>query len=392
VAVILFINAGTTAFTAKCSGLKKFSSEVIMKIVIYIFLFSVFLIVTGCDTSNKPAFGPEDEIFVVADSTEYEELKTALENTFQKIIYTPQPEHLFILKRVPINQLERVQNKKNIIIVAPLNSGSVTSKFIDAVIDSQVKSSIFNEENHVILKNDLWAKNQLVMILTAPDLQELEFRILQNSDNLIYAFQKVSDKRLYQSLYNSRYEQKGIQGKLLKDYGWIIYVQADYKLALNKPENNFVWLRRSPGSDMERWIFVHWMENASPEYLNEDSIKAIRNRLTEKFYRTSDDTSYVRIAEDYYMTSEVNFKDRYALFTQGLWELNIKGMGGPFISYTFFDEKTKRLYMVDGSIYAPKYYKRNLIQQMDVTLQSFMTSEELSEDRIDDLLSSAEEE
>ena len=48
--------------------------------------------------------------------------------------------------------------------------------------------------------------------------------------------------------------------------------------------------------------------------------------------------------------------------------------------------------MIDGSIYAPKYYKRNLIQQMDVTLQSFMTSDELSKDRRDDLISSAEEE
>jgi hypothetical protein len=55
-----------------------------------------------------------------------------------------------------------------------------------------------------------------------------------------------------------------------------------------------------PAADMERWIFVHWIDNASPEYLNEDSIKAIRNRLTEKYYRTSDDTAYVKIAEDYY--------------------------------------------------------------------------------------------
>ena len=61
--------------------------------------------------------------------------------------------------------------------------------------------------------------------------------------------------------------RKDIEGKFLNDYGWIIYVQADFKVALNKPEDNFVWLRRSPGSDMERWIFVHWIENASPEYL-----------------------------------------------------------------------------------------------------------------------------
>jgi hypothetical protein len=362
-----------------------------MKILLYSFIFCTFLILAGCETSNKPAFGPEDEIYVVADSTEFEELKIALEGTFQKLIYTPQPEHIFNIRRVPISQLERIQTKKNIVIVAPLNSGSVTSRFIEAIVDTQVRASIVDEQNFVILKNDLWAKNQLVMILTAPDIQELEFRILQNSDNLLYAFQKISDKRLYQSLYNSRYEQRNVQGKLLKDYGWIVYVQADYKLALNRPEDNFVWLRRSPGSDMERWMFIHWIENASPEYLNEDSIKAVRNRVTEKFYRTSDDTAYVRIAEDYYMTSEVNFKNRYALFTQGLWELNIKGMGGPFISYTFFDENTRRLYMIDGSIYAPKYYKRNLIQQMDVTLQSFMTAEELSQDRRDALLSAVED-
>lgn len=361
-----------------------------MKLLFYI-SFILLVLITGCEKSNKPAFGPEDEIYVVADSVEYEELKTALENTFQKVIYTPQPENIFHLKRISVNQLERYQTRKNIIITAPLNSGSYTSKFINAIVDSQARRSINNDESYVVLKNNLWAKDQLVMVLSAPDMQELEFRILQNADNLFYAFQKISDNRLYQNLYNSRYEQKDVEGKLLKEYGWIIYVQADFKLALNKPKDNFVWLRRSPGSDMERWIFVHWIDNASPSYLNEDSIKAVRNRITEKNYRTRTNNSYVRIAEDYFMCSEVNFKGRYALFTQGLWELNTKGMGGPFVSYTFYDESSRRLYMIDGSVYAPKYYKRNLIQQMDVTLQSFMTSDELSQDKKEDLLSSVEE-
>ncbi len=202
-------------------------------------------------------------------------------------------------------------------------------------------------------------------------MQELEFKILKNKDNLLYAYQKISDKRLKESLYAPRYERKAIEGLLLTDYGWVIYVQADFKLAKNDAENNFVWLRRSPGSDMERWIFIHWIDNASPEYLNADSIKAIRNRVTKKYYQTSDDSSYVVMVDSFYTTSEVNFNKRYALYTQGLWDLNIKGMGGPFVNYTFYDEKSKRLYMLDGSIFAPKYYKRNLIQQVDVILQSF---------------------
>lgn len=354
-------------------------------------IVTIVLLLSACDSSRKPATGFEDEIYVVADSLEYEDLKIALQSAFEVEINTPMPEKLFNLKRISSNQIEKIYNKKNIVIVAPLNSGSYTSQYIHKIVDKELLKKIETENDFIISKYDLWAKNQLVTILSANTMQELEFKILKNKDNLLYAYQKISDKRLKESLYAPKYERKQIEGLLLRDYGWVIYVQADYKLAKNDKENNFVWLRRSPGSDMERWIFIYWIDNASPEYLNSDSIKAIRNRVTEKYYQTRDDSSYVVIADSFYTTSEVNFNNRYALFTQGLWDLNIKGMGGPFVNYTFYDEKSKRLYMLDGSIFAPKYYKRNLIQQVDVILQSFLTKDELSKDRIDDLIGEIDE-
>lgn len=355
----------------------------------FLILIITSIILSSCNLADKPAFGPEDEIFVVADSAEYQELKPALDSTFEKIIYTPQPEKLFILKRISPNEIDRYKSRKNIIIAAPLDSKSLTSQFINAITDSAVKSKIREEKNISIKKYNLWARDQLVMLLTAPTISELKSEINNDSDNLLYAFQKISDKRLYASLYNAHYEQENVEGRFLKKYGWVIYVQADFQVAVDDSADNFVWLRRSPNSDMERWVFVHWIDNATPAYLNADSIRAVRNRVTKKFYRTSDDSSYVVIAQDYYTTNEVNFNGRYAIFTQGLWDLNIKGMGGPFVNYTFYDEKTKRIYMLDGSVFAPKYYKRNLIQQMDVTLQSFMTEAELSKDRKEDLLDAA---
>jgi hypothetical protein len=362
-----------------------------MKNFLLILFSSSLIFFAACDMTNKPAKGLEDEIYIVADSLEYEELRVALESTFEKVIYTPQPEKLFTLKRVSPGELEKYQTKKNIVIVAPMNSNSVASQFIKAIVDTAVQSKILSNQMSQVMKYNLWAKNQLVVVLTAPDMQELEFNILKKSDDLLYAFQKISDERLSQSLYSASYEKKEIEGKLLKEHGWVIYVQADFSLAMNKPEDNFVWLRRSPNSEMERWIFVHWLDRVTPEYLNADSIRTIRNKITQKYYQTSDNQSYVIIGAEYLTTNEVNFNGRYALLTQGLWELNTKGMGGPFINYTFFDEKTKRLYMVDGSIYAPKYYKRNLIQQVDVILQSFMTESELTADRKEDLLDSVKE-
>jgi len=361
------------------------------KFLIALSLFSFLYIFNGCDSSRKPATGFEDEIYVVADSMEYEELKVALQAAFEVEINTPMPEKLFIIKRVSSNQIKKVQNKKNIVIVAPLNSDSYTSQYIKTIVDNEIQKRLETENDFILSKYDLWAKNQLVTVLSAADMQELEFKILKNKDNLLYAYQKISDKRLKQSLYAPRYERQAIEGLLLRDYGWLIYVQADFKLAKNDSKNNFVWLRRSPGSDMERWVFIHWIDNATPEYLNADSIKAIRNRMTKEFYQVRDDTAYVVLVDSFFTTSEINFNEKYALYTQGLWDLNIKGMGGPFVNYTFYDEKSQRLYMLDGSIYAPKYYKRNLIQQIDVILQSFLTKDEISKNRAEDLIDEIDE-
>jgi hypothetical protein len=347
--------------------------------------FPLILLFYSCGL-KKPAVGLEDQIFVVADSTEFLQLESELLQVFGKIIYTPQPERLFNLKRKSIHDLNRLKDKKNVIIIAPLNSGSYTSQYLNSALDSAVTNLVFEDSVHLINRYDLWAKNQLVMILTAADIDKLKDYILSERDNLLHYFQKLSNKRLYAKLYKKIYENEKLEARLLKEYGWIIYCQVDFKIAMDKPEEQFVWLRRAPGSSVERWVFIHWIENATPVYLNPDSVTAIRNRITKKFYRTSDDSSYVEIADHYKTSKEVNFNGRYALMSQGLWRMADRSMGGPFVNYTFYDEKTKRLYMLDGSIYAPKYEKKSLIQQVDVILQSFMTKDKLSKDRIEDLM------
>jgi hypothetical protein len=294
------------------------------------------------------------------------------------------------LKRVKFSEYDNKQRRKNIILIAPLNSGSYVSNYIASILDSNILPLVESGEEFVFNKYDVWAQNQLVMILTAPDMAELKQKISDNRDDLLYYFQKISNKRLFKSLYNAKYERRDIEAKLLNDYGWIIYVQADFLLAKDVPEDNFVWLRRAAHTDMERWIFVHWIENASPSLLNADSIAAIRDRLTSKYYTTMDNSAHVIIADEQepfnLVVSEVNFNDRYALMTQGFWRFSNHDGGGPFISYSFYDEKTGRVYIIDGSIYAPKYYKKKLIQQVDVTMQSFMTKDELPPEKIEILM------
>jgi hypothetical protein len=348
------------------------------------------LLLQNCSTKKK-AKGPEDEIHVIADSSEFLIVEDALDKTFGKIINTPQPEQLFQIKRQNLNNLKQLQLKKNLVILAPLNSGSYTSKYLESILDSNVTKLVLDDSVFVINRYDLWAQDQLVMILTAKDIESLESKIISQKDDLFYYFREKSNKRLAKGLYNSRFEQKDVEAKLLSNYGWLMYIQADYQLAMDKPEDNFVWLRRGVNTDMERWIFVHWIEDSSPEFLEVDSITSVRNMLTKKYYRTTDDSAYVELYDDFRMNSEVNFNGRYALMTQGLWRFNDQSMGGPFISYTFYDEETRRIYMLDASILAPKYLKKSLLQQVDVLLHSFKTESEVDPIRKEEILEELEQ-
>jgi len=161
-----------------------------MKKFFFILFPFLSLLIISCESTNKPAKGFEDEIIVVADSLEYEQIVASLQLVFEKEIYTPQPEKLFTLKRMSVSQLEKNQRTKNIIIAAPLSSGGRTSQYIQAIMDTSVEKKMVSDSNFVAYKYDLWAKNQIVAVLSANTMQELNKKILSNSENLLYTFQK----------------------------------------------------------------------------------------------------------------------------------------------------------------------------------------------------------
>lgn len=361
----------------------------IKRLFVAVLLTASIVFLSSCGMTQKKARGSETEILVVADSAEFAILETALSQVFEKEIMTPQPETLFTLKRIPLEQLNSKKLTKNIIIAAPLNSNSSTADYIKNVLDDNAKAEIKKGNQININQNDLWAKGQLVMILTAPTMEDLEFQILRQGDNFIYAFQRASDARVKDLMYETDYTQEDQMGRLLKDFGWTMAVPIEFRIAKTSKEDGFVWIRRGLNTEIERWVFVHWIKNADSRYLNADSIIAIRNRVTKEHYTTTD-SAWVTLTE-FTGTSEVNFNGRFALLTQGLWVTTDKYSGGPLINYTFLDEKTKTLYMLDGSVFAPKYKKRSLIQQMDVLLQTFKTQGEMKDEDVKHYLEKADQ-
>lgn len=58
------------------------------------------------------------------------------------------------------------------------------------------------------------------------------------------------------------------------------------------------------------------------------------------------------------------------------------GMGGPFVTYAFYDQDSGRIYLVDGMVFAPNFKKREFLRQLEVTAHTFRTQSELEPGKI----------
>jgi hypothetical protein len=71
-----------------------------------------------------------------------------------------------------------------------------------------------------------------------------------------------------------------------------------------------------------------------------------------------------------------DFPMEYAIEVRGLWDLENDFMGGPFISYTFLDEKNNRVVTLDGYIYYPNETKRTHLRELEAIFHSLKMIEE----------------
>jgi hypothetical protein len=329
------------------------------------------------------------EIIVFADSSDYVVLEDYLRTAFGHEIVTPQPEPLYTLIREDIDQFPRYRRHKNILIVAPLEGEGPTSEYMNQVLSEQVREVIANDEEFVINRYHSNARGQIIMYLTGRTLEDITANIMENADRLLYYYHNFALRREIENITRERrYAKVELSEQFLQDYQWTMFIQNDYFLAINNPEKHFVWLRRATPQDMERWIFIHWIDDADPNRINANFIMEIRDNLTQQFFRTLDDKAYVRIAPEHLEIQEINFKDRYAVKTRGLWRFSDFSGGGPFINYTFYDEESGRIYMIDGSIFAPRYEKKKLILQVQALLNTFEPSPNTEQDPIEQITAS----
>lgn len=339
--------------------------------LISIFLLSIIISFFGGCSKPRP-LGKDYSIRVLTYPELWNQAEPLIREIFERIERTPQEEKLFTI--IP-QEAKNYQRYKNLLFLSTLDATDDLSKMINSNLSEAALSKV-NEGEFIFTKTEVWAQDQKVMFLVAPDIATLLELMQANKDNIFFQFENHWQEFHKNILYSTK-DNYNIEKHLLQNYGWMLEVPADYRLEIQSARDRFVLFHRKVPL---RWIAVFWEEASDPNIISKDYCISKRNEFADSFY----EGEVVADKFEPVTTTEVNFQNRRALYLRGLWENNKKVGGGPFRMYCFFDEQTERIYFIDMHMFAPdlKKSKMHYLRQMDIIAQTFKTNLEISVDEL----------
>ena len=354
-------------------------------------LLAGLLLLSGCEGDYRPrAVGPIGEITVVMDSSHWtgpsgEALRA---NVTPWVETLPVSERSFQLRHLELTDertYERVQDLKNVIIAAPLSDSTNETSFLRRRLSDEAEQAILDGQTAVVSKPNLWRRSQRIYYVAAASPDALAETFQSQGTQIRDTFTEATLQRMDRNMYEDD-RRSALEDTLMQRHGFAVNMQSDFQIAVDTTTGSegFVWLRRLL-AQTRREFFVYYVEDVSPDQITPEWIYNTRDSLTRRHLR-GNVRGFAKI--DYrrpLKTEQRSFLDRYAYDSRGLWymvaplgggnELRPVGGGGPFVNYTFYDQATDRVYMLDGSIFAPDNDKIDLLRQMEVMARTFRTAE-----------------
>jgi len=337
-----------------------------------IFTLLIVILFTACDSKtnkkdtgntdkeDKPAkaylpdsAGEPNAILVVMDTAAWNgRVGDALRSVFSNYVPgLPREEPYFKIRNINPTKFNSILKRgSNLMFVYTLD---------DKTSQGRKMQNFFTDESlKIIAEDSLFGQTEGQIIK----------KLKENKSRLISHFSKIENARLSKGLFKVR--EKQIEKRIANEYDFTFKIPYGFELA--KSLKDFVWVRQLD-QEIEKNIFVYFRPYDSKEAF--EDVMRYREQITSTYMRDIEKPDiYMTLQDTLAEVKEVNFKGSYAKEVRGLWKLSDISGGGPFLSYVFVDELQKRIYYLEGYVYAPSKDKRVLIQEMEVILSSFESS------------------
>ena len=257
----------------------------------------------------------------------------------------PQPEPLFkVMRAEPQKANSLLKRNKSILLVE------------------------ISDSSHVSIVKDIWARPQIVARISAPTDQAIAVLLQEHGATIVERFQEHDREKMRSVLYKSRMRKLPVAITSLGIKKMII--TQGFKQTLDR-ENLKIFKNKALRTDQYMIMYTEPMRDG---IVSGEEIIRSRDSIGKNFVEGHRDSSYM--ATEMYIPPVqkiVEIGDMFAVETRGLWKTVGDFMGGPFLSYTIYDEVNDQIIVVEGMVYGPESKKRNVLFELEVMMRSIVT-------------------
>lgn len=339
------------------------------KLTIITSLLFIIIVFCGCDVKGD-AVGSYRKLPVLIDDEEAPELLPLLSEAVEREIITPRHEKFFELHLVDSTRYAWLKNARTSIIIGSLESPGPAGNLIRRSLTPDAVKAIQSNMRWIIVKEDLWAGDQMVVFLTAPTEEALSVQLDLFGDDVFNLINNSVNERVSEWLYSRAFgesERYELEDSIARNYGFAIRVPKFWEWEKGSGEEDFLWLRTT---EPERWVFVWHCDMDTSMNYDIAWWRHIRDSLCAIYYEGDS------VAEHYMNLEGAKIGGRPAVEIRSLWENTRKHHGGPIVSYVLSDHITQRVFIIDGAVFAPVIEKEPYLRHVEIVCKSFRSDVE----------------
>jgi len=298
-------------------------------------------------TNIPPNIGKSNEVVVASSAID----SSMITDNIQIFNYVPQKEGLFTFLFKADTAAKKFSTYHTIFIYGTLQDESIST-----LLSEEAKLATEKDTFTLFKLNDLWAKEQLVIVMAVSETIYTTRGIIKYKDVIANMLEENYYQHIKKNYYCKDMDKKN--KKALENFGVTFDLTKSWMIDSTQQENHFIFFHKH---FPDRSIFFY-KEQINQELSRTPAIEK-RNALTNEYYNGD------YVLEDLVTSEEIEFKDMKGIKLKGVWQNDSLVAGGPFISYFLTIEDT--LYIIDGVLFNPGKRKSDHFTTLEVIMNSF---------------------
>tara|TARA_Y100001970_G_C14213919_1_gene848530 strand:+ start:645 stop:1655 length:1011 start_codon:yes stop_codon:yes gene_type:complete len=325
----------------------------IVSIYIVLFLF------VSC--GQKQSITNFSDVYIYSSEEDKYLIQDVIENfLFNFTFHTPSPQKRYNpIWKTDLDFINQPKNSQLMLISIEDPQDST----IDIIANHLLSNS--KHEEHMILINDYFFKDQNLFILKYPNQAEMIADIYDRKNWILEELKKNDTKKIKDYSFRSGINEDVIM-TLDSLFSITMHIQKDYEIIKQSKKENFLWIGRSYPY---RWILIY--EDNINFY---DNPEETWSRFEDKFNDILNvDIIPYETQFDKVLVGNRKNKKLYGIFGTKIDSGN--PTGGPFISYIFESEKTSRALIAVGFVNFPGENKVFHIKELEYIIETIKIDE-----------------